>query len=86
MKLAKSHVCTYLARDKNLKWRSYQTAGNLQNRCLFESDASDDLFVEFDASTTQASSPPKSWRRTTHLYQLSLACPLVPKSFWVLWG
>ena len=82
----KSHACIALARNKILKWRSYQITGNLQNRCLFDSDASDDLFVKLDASTTRAPSPPKSWRRTTHLYQLSLACPLVPKSFWVLWG
>ena len=42
--------------------------------------------LSFDASTTRAPFPRKSWRRTTHLYQLSLACPLIPKSFWVLWG
>ena len=42
--------------------------------------------LSVDASTTRAPSPPKSWRMTTHLYQLNLVCLLVPISFWVLQG
>jgi len=31
---------------KKFLWRSYQTIGFLQNGCLYDSDASDDVFVE----------------------------------------
>ena len=61
-------------------------AGNLQNRCLHDSDASAMCSLSLVASTTRAPFPPKSWRKKIHLFQLNLVGLLVPKFSWVLQG